>query len=101
MWVIVRDKVYDLSSFYQTHPGGPDSVMEQAGKDGTNAFDDAGHPAYAKKEMETYCIGELKKNKVYTKLEEIADHNQAGDLWLLINNKVYDVSKFKHPGTYY
>jgi cytochrome b involved in lipid metabolism len=34
------------------------------------------------------------------KLEEIAEHNQAGDLWLLINNKVYDVSKFDHPGKY-
>ena len=32
------------------------------------------------------------------KLEEIADHSKPKDLWLLIHNKVYDVSEFKHPG---
>lgn len=50
--------------------------------------------------MEEYCIGTLSKNKVFTKLEEIAEHNQPGDLWLLLHNKVYDVSKFKHPGIF-
>ena len=48
--------------------------------------------------MEEYCIGTLLKTRQFTRLEEIADHNQPGDLWLLINDKVYDVSKFKHPG---
>ena len=49
VWVIYKDKVYDLSKFYDTHPGGPDSILEHAGKDSTAPFDDAGHPAYAKK----------------------------------------------------
>lgn len=38
-----------MSKFYETHPGGPDSILEFAGKDGTAAFDDAGHPGYAKR----------------------------------------------------
>ncbi|GAA5871092.1 hypothetical protein JCM1840_007588 [Sporobolomyces johnsonii] len=33
-------------------------------------------------------------------LEQVADHNREGDLWTVINNDVYDLSKFvdMHPG---
>jgi cytochrome b involved in lipid metabolism len=33
-------------------------------------------------------------------LDEIAKHNKAGDCWIIIDNKVYDVSNFlkEHPG---
>ena len=100
LWVLVNGKVYDLSKFYRNHPGGPDVIEEWAGKDGTKVFEDAGHPKNSKKEMETYLIGEYVEPRVFTKLEEISDHNRAKDLWLLIHNKVYDVSNFKHPGNY-
>ena len=30
--------------------------------------------------------------------EEFLKHSTKDDLWLLINGKVYDVSKFRHPG---
>jgi cytochrome b involved in lipid metabolism len=48
--------------------------------------------------METYLIGEYVKPREFSNIIEIADHNKPDDLWLLINNKVYDVSRFKHPG---
>ncbi|AGO14271.1 AaceriAFL223Wp [[Ashbya] aceris (nom. inval.)] len=37
--------------------------------------------------------------KLYT-YQEIADHNSENDLWLIINGKVYDCTKFaeEHPG---
>lgn len=37
--------------------------------------------------------------KLFSK-EEIAKHNKEKDLWLIINGKVYDLSKFAkiHPG---
>jgi cytochrome b involved in lipid metabolism len=32
-------------------------------------------------------------------LEEVAKHRKDGDLWVAINGKVYDISKFnEHPG---
>jgi fatty acid desaturase/predicted heme/steroid binding protein len=30
--------------------------------------------------------------------EQVALHGKHGDAWIIINNKVYDVSTFKHPG---
>eukprot|EP01091_Cochliopodium_minus_P014404 TRINITY_DN4884_c0_g1_i1.p1 TRINITY_DN4884_c0_g1~~TRINITY_DN4884_c0_g1_i1.p1 ORF type:complete len:128 (-),score=41.55 TRINITY_DN4884_c0_g1_i1:46-429(-) len=30
--------------------------------------------------------------------EEVGKHNKEGDAWVIINNIVYDVSKFDHPG---
>ncbi len=87
-----------MTKFYRSHPGGPDIIEELAGKDCSQSFNDAGHPASAKKDLEKYLVGDYIEPKKFQKLEEIADHNQAGDLWLLIDNKVYDVSQFKHPG---
>ena len=38
------------------------------------------------------------KGRIFTKLDEIFEHNTKDSCWLLIENKVYDVTKFKHPG---
>ncbi|KAG6878204.1 hypothetical protein C0993_010624 [Termitomyces sp. T159_Od127] len=40
-----------------------------------------------------------KELKAYTR-DEVAKHNKQGDLWIVIDGKVYDVSRFKdlHPG---
>ena len=37
--------------------------------------------------------------KTFT-VEEVAKHNQANDCWIIIENKVYDMTKFlsSHPG---
>ena len=37
-------------------------------------------------------------DKKFTKIEEIAQHNKPGDQWIVIKDKVYNVSNFKHPG---
>ena len=39
-----------------------------------------------------------KELKVFTDLNDIFEHNTKESLWLLIENKVYDVTNFKHPG---
>lgn len=37
-WVIIRNKVYDVTDFIFNHPGGPQVIMDYAGKDATAAF---------------------------------------------------------------
>ena len=39
LWVVVSGKVYDLSSFYPTHPGGPQIIMDNGGKDASQIFE--------------------------------------------------------------
>ena len=39
-----------------------------------------------------------KEGRKFTDLNEIFEHNTKESLWLLIENKVYDVTNFKHPG---
>ena len=98
IWVCINGKVYDLSKFYLEHPGGANVIKKNAGIDCTTAFEDAQHDKASLKKLETFYLGEFTQSRLFTKLEEIADHNVSNDLWLLIKNKVYDVSRFKHPG---
>jgi cytochrome b involved in lipid metabolism len=31
-WIIIKDKVYNVTTFLDDHPGGPDIVLEHAGE---------------------------------------------------------------------
>jgi cytochrome b involved in lipid metabolism len=37
-WTVVKDGIYDLTSFIDEHPGGADKILAICGKDGTEAF---------------------------------------------------------------
>lgn len=41
------------------HPGGEEVLLEQAGKEATEAFEDVGHSTDARELMKKYKIGEL------------------------------------------
>lgn len=38
-WVIVNNKVYDVTNYINEHPGGPSSITRYCGKDETSAFE--------------------------------------------------------------
>uniref|UniRef100_A0A915LTY3 Cytochrome b5 n=1 Tax=Meloidogyne javanica TaxID=6303 RepID=A0A915LTY3_MELJA len=52
-WIIIGNKVYDVTKFLDEHPGGCEVLLEKAGEDRTEAFEDIGHSTDAH-----YCIGE-------------------------------------------
>jgi len=59
-WVVLEEKVYDVTSFIQEHPGG-ERILEGCGKDATSLFqsiDD--HIPGALDYLPTYFIGNLK-----------------------------------------
>ncbi|KAJ3196915.1 hypothetical protein HK101_007280 [Irineochytrium annulatum] len=56
-WMIVHGKVYDISAFLDEHPGGEDVLLEQAGKDATEAFEEIGHSSDARDMLVKYLKG--------------------------------------------
>eukprot|EP01138_Halocafeteria_seosinensis_P015899 gb/GECG01016225.1/.p1 GENE.gb/GECG01016225.1/~~gb/GECG01016225.1/.p1 ORF type:complete len:143 (+),score=26.82 gb/GECG01016225.1/:1-429(+) len=58
-WMVIHDKVYDVTNFMADHPGGPEILLENAGKDATDEFEDTGHSQSARKMLPDYYIGEL------------------------------------------
>ena len=47
MWMIIDGKVYDVSQFALSHPGGSDIIFRVAGTDATQEFLDIHPPEYA------------------------------------------------------
>lgn len=39
------------------------------------------------------CLNEVKMGKEYT-LDQVKEHNKPTDLWIVIDNNVYDVTKY-------
>jgi cytochrome b involved in lipid metabolism len=56
-WVIINDHVYDVSSLFETHPGGPEVILEHLGHDASAAFEGAGHSTTAVILLKQMCIG--------------------------------------------
>ncbi|KAK7114096.1 hypothetical protein V1264_000216 [Littorina saxatilis] len=58
-WLIIHNQVYDVTKFLDEHPGGEEVLLEQAGGDSTEAFEDVGHSTDARDLMKDYLIGDL------------------------------------------
>ena len=52
--------VYDVTKYVKNHPGGVDVLVDVAGKDATEAYEDVGHSEDANDILEAYLIGTLK-----------------------------------------
>ncbi|NXS59333.1 CYB5 protein, partial [Brachypteracias leptosomus] len=58
-WIILHNRIYDVTKFLDEHPGGEEVLREQAGGDATENFEDVGHSTDARALSETFIIGEL------------------------------------------
>ena len=62
-WLIISNKIYDVSSFLNLHSGGSAVIVPYCGKDATDAFKTHGmsggsnHSAYAYSLLPTYYVG--------------------------------------------
>ncbi|KAG5510600.1 hypothetical protein JKF63_06898 [Porcisia hertigi] len=59
LWFIKDNKVYDITQFVDQHPGGVDTLLSVAGKDGTSEFNAVGHSDSALEDLRQYYIGEI------------------------------------------
>jgi cytochrome b involved in lipid metabolism len=70
-WLVISSKIYDVSSFLGSHPGGVSTITPFCGKDATTAFKTHGmaggsnHSSYAYSLLPTYYVGVL--NAIATK----------------------------------
>lgn len=51
--------MYNVTKFLEDHPGGKDIVLEQAGKDTSDVFEEAGHSSEARDILPKLLVGRL------------------------------------------
>ncbi|GFN93009.1 cytochrome b5 [Plakobranchus ocellatus] len=66
-YLVIHNKVYDVTKFLEEHPGGEEVLIEEAGRDATEAFEDVGHSTDARELMQDYFIGDLHPDDRSTK----------------------------------
>ena len=88
-WIVIDGKVYDVTKFMDSHPGGPELITDNAGMDATDEFEDVGHSLGARKQLQDYLIGELDQPAAPARAPSSASSisTQAGGL-----NPVYVVA---------
>ncbi|GMQ06361.1 hypothetical protein CsSME_00050989 [Camellia sinensis var. sinensis] len=60
-WIIIKDKVYDVTSYVEEHPGG-DAILAHAGDDSTEGFYGPQHATRVFDMIDDFYIGDLEKN---------------------------------------
>lgn len=58
-WIIINNKVYDITKYLALHPGGKKILLQYAGQDSTKYFYDINHSKKAYKQLENYYIGNI------------------------------------------
>jgi cytochrome b5 len=64
-WIILGDasngeaRVYDVTDYLEEHPGGSEVILEFAGRDAHDLFEDIGHSTEARNQLHRYQIGVL------------------------------------------
>ncbi|KAM0938433.1 putative cytochrome b5-like heme/steroid binding domain, cytochrome b5, heme-binding protein [Dioscorea sansibarensis] len=58
-WIIVKDKVYDVTPYVEEHPGG-DAILKHAGGDSTEGFYGPQHASRVFDMVDEFYIGDLK-----------------------------------------
>ncbi|KAL5383685.1 hypothetical protein DPSP01_005790 [Paraphaeosphaeria sporulosa] len=58
-WVIINGLVYDMTEFLEAHPGGPNAIIQQAGKDASSKFQLLHPPDAIGTLPPEYCLGAI------------------------------------------
>ncbi|XP_022059043.1 cytochrome b5 isoform X2 [Acanthochromis polyacanthus] len=87
-WLIIHDKVYDITGFLEEHPGGEEVLLEQAGADATESFEDVGHSTDAREMLQQYFIGEVhmddrRKEKPKEVQDTSSGESSSWTMWLV------------------
>eukprot|EP00180_Rhodochaete_pulchella_P000202 Plantae.Rhodophyta-Rhodochaete_pulchella.ctg1140.p3 GENE.Plantae.Rhodophyta-Rhodochaete_pulchella.ctg1140~~Plantae.Rhodophyta-Rhodochaete_pulchella.ctg1140.p3 ORF type:complete len:160 (+),score=33.24 Plantae.Rhodophyta-Rhodochaete_pulchella.ctg1140:40-480(+) len=78
-WMVIHDKVYDVTSFLVDHPGGEDILLDSAGRDATREFEDVGHSSDARKQLDELYLAPLRPMTDDEKAIAEEDAKRKGD----------------------
>ncbi|KAL8195142.1 UNVERIFIED_CONTAM: Cytochrome b5 type B (outer mitochondrial membrane), partial [Gekko kuhli] len=70
------------------HPGGEEVLLEQAGRDATESFEDVGHSVDAREMLDQYLIGEVHPSDLHPGSSEVpgkppSSESSAWTVWLI------------------
>jgi len=57
--IVINGVVYNITEFYKEHPGGEEVLLQLAGQDATECFENVGHSYEAINLRENFKVGEL------------------------------------------
>jgi len=75
-WVVIHNKVYDITKFLDEHPGGEEVILDVGGRFGTEPFEDVGHSEDARELLDQYLIGKLPEEEH----EVVSNNNNNNEL---------------------
>lgn len=95
-YIILHNKVYDVTDWLHEHPGGNAILLENAGTDATNAFEDQGHSKVAVEERKKYEIGELVPEDwtLWTRVFKSVDTQQVETVEFCYSQKEHEQTPF-------
>ncbi|KAF2671616.1 putative mitochondrial cytochrome b2 [Microthyrium microscopicum] len=75
-WIVLYGKVYDVTAFAPSHPGGPEAILRVAGTDATEEYDPIHPPGTLEEHLPEECLlGKFRESPVKT--EDSAQHQVA------------------------
>jgi len=77
LYVLIHEKVYDVTKFIDEHPGGDDVILAEASKDATQAFEDVGHSDEARELLPGLLVGDFEKDGAL-KLSSMTTNSSGG-----------------------
>ncbi len=70
LWIIIEGNVYDCTRFLDEHPGGEEVILELAGMDATEGFEQIGHSPDAIDLLKTMIVGKVAINPVESEMND-------------------------------
>ncbi|KAG5505927.1 hypothetical protein JIQ42_06721 [Leishmania sp. Namibia] len=80
-WVVMYDKVLDVSKWLHEHPGGFDPIKDMAGMDITNSFESIGHTSTALVKSKSFIIGRVDPEESKRRKEAEKKASVAAPKW--------------------
>eukprot|EP01121_Diplochlamys_sp_Union-15-3_P016741 TRINITY_DN5753_c0_g1_i1.p1 TRINITY_DN5753_c0_g1~~TRINITY_DN5753_c0_g1_i1.p1 ORF type:complete len:174 (-),score=26.73 TRINITY_DN5753_c0_g1_i1:9-530(-) len=72
-WIVISNKVYNVTTWLEFHPGGAHVLKDKLGQEATEEFLTRGHSWQARDIMQTFHIGWCFEKPRYNTLDGVAD----------------------------